>query len=108
MGTEDGQFQFPWAVACNSKDDILVSDSRNYRVQLFDSAGRFLKKVVFYGIVSSAPNGVAFTEEDDMVVTMMNDPRITIIEKKFFQSRSFVSTIFDLIFFLKRFWGFGG
>jgi hypothetical protein len=27
-GQENGQFNYPWDVACNSKDQILVSDTR--------------------------------------------------------------------------------
>ena len=27
-GSESGQFNYPWDVACNSRDNILVSDTR--------------------------------------------------------------------------------
>lgn len=29
-----GQFNYPWDVACNHRGDIVVSDSRNRRVQV--------------------------------------------------------------------------
>ena len=44
FGTGDGEFQYPWDVAVNSKGQIAVSDSRNHRVQLFDAKGKFLTK----------------------------------------------------------------
>ena len=30
-GSGNGQFLYPWDVACNSKNQILVSDTRNHR-----------------------------------------------------------------------------
>ena len=30
-GSANGQFMYPWDVACNSKNQILVSDTRNHR-----------------------------------------------------------------------------
>ena len=44
FGSADGEFQYPWDVAVNTKGQIAVSDSRNHRVQLFDQKGQFLTK----------------------------------------------------------------
>ena len=44
FGSADGEFQYPWDVAVNTKGQIAVSDSRNHRVQLFDHRGKFLTK----------------------------------------------------------------
>ena len=33
-GSGNGQFLYPWDVACNSKNQILVSDTRNHRLQV--------------------------------------------------------------------------
>ena len=40
----DGGFNRPFGVDCQSNGDIAVADSFNHRVQLFDSAGRYLHK----------------------------------------------------------------
>jgi uncharacterized repeat protein (TIGR01451 family) len=41
----DGQFEFPEGIAVDSAGRILVADSYNNRVQVFDAAGRFLFKL---------------------------------------------------------------
>ena len=43
-GEIDGQFQFPYAVACNSRGDIIVADKNNHRIQVFDRNGKFMFK----------------------------------------------------------------
>jgi len=43
-GSGDGQFSFPYGVACNSRCDIVVVEIGNHRVQVFDKAGKFLFK----------------------------------------------------------------
>ena len=48
-GSKDGQFNYPWDVATNSRDQILVSDTRNHRIQLFTAHGEFLNKYGFEG-----------------------------------------------------------
>ena len=40
----DGGFNRPFGVDCQSNGDIAVADCDNHRVQLFDSAGRYLHK----------------------------------------------------------------
>ena len=66
-GSGNGQFLYPWDVACNSKNQILVSDTRNHRystivvqeyrffnfmfcrLQLFSPKGDYLTKYGFDG-----------------------------------------------------------
>ena len=47
-GSRAGQFNYPWDVAV-SKDGgrVAVTDTRNHRVQVFDSNGRFITKYGF-------------------------------------------------------------
>ena len=33
-GSKPGQFNYPWDVACNKQDQILVSDTRDHRIQV--------------------------------------------------------------------------
>lgn len=42
-GVLEGQFQFPTYVALDSKGHVYVADSMNFRVQVFDADGRFLR-----------------------------------------------------------------
>ena len=44
-GSGEGQFSYPYGVACNSRGDIIVVDYGNHRVQVFDKAGKFLFKL---------------------------------------------------------------
>ena len=42
-GNGDGMFRYPRGVAVTDKDEILVADECNHRVQVFDSNGTFLR-----------------------------------------------------------------
>ena len=49
-GNDEMQFTWPRGVAVSTRDDtILVADSSNHRVQIFDSVGRFVKTFGSYG-----------------------------------------------------------
>ena len=41
FGVMEGQFTEPSGIACNAQNDIIVADTNNHRVQIFDSEGRF-------------------------------------------------------------------
>ena len=43
-GNGDGIFDFPVGVAVDSSDNVYVAESRNHRIQKFDSDGVFLTK----------------------------------------------------------------
>jgi uncharacterized protein YjiK len=43
-GSGDGQFYYPVDVATDSAGNVYVADSRNHRIQKFDSAGNFVAK----------------------------------------------------------------
>ena len=84
-GSGNGQFLYPWDVACNSKNQILVSDTRNHRLQvyprkrglvydfslqLFSPLGDFLAKYGFDGQLwkhFDSPRGVSFTADNQVV-----------------------------------------
>ncbi|KAL3269090.1 hypothetical protein HHI36_008173 [Cryptolaemus montrouzieri] len=48
-GSETGCFTWPRGVAVGPDNSIVVADSSNHRVQVFDSNGRFLKEFGQYG-----------------------------------------------------------
>ena len=37
----EGQFTEPSGVAVNAQNDIIVADTNNHRIQIFDKEGRF-------------------------------------------------------------------
>lgn len=41
FGNLDGQFTEPSGVAVNAQNDIIVADTNNHRIQIFDKEGRF-------------------------------------------------------------------
>ncbi|CAI9731666.1 brain tumor TRIM56-like [Octopus vulgaris] len=41
FGTLDGQFTEPSGVAVNAQNDIVIADTNNHRIQIFDKDGRF-------------------------------------------------------------------
>lgn len=91
-GSRAGQFNYPWDVAVNSECQIVVSDTRNHRVQLFSPEGVFLRK---YGYETSpnmwkhfdSPRGVAFNPEGNVVVTDFNNHRVVVIDPDFSNAR---------------------
>lgn len=71
-GSKLGQFNYPWDVAVNAENQILVSDTRNHRVQLFSSEGAFINKYGFEGALwkqFDSPRGVAFDLQGKLRVT---------------------------------------
>jgi tripartite motif-containing protein 71 len=48
-GSEAGAFTWPRGVAVAPDNSIVVADSSNHRVQVFDSTGKFLKEFGYYG-----------------------------------------------------------
>ena len=43
QGSGDGMFKYPKELAVNDRDEIVVADALNHRVQVFDSNGTFLR-----------------------------------------------------------------
>jgi uncharacterized repeat protein (TIGR01451 family) len=77
LATGDGQFYFPAGVAVDPSGRIAVADSRNHRVQVFDSAGLLLFKLGASGGDGSkgsgdgefqTPEGVAFDPSGRIIV----------------------------------------
>ncbi|CAF0730784.1 unnamed protein product [Adineta steineri] len=73
FGVLEGQFTEPSGVAVNGQGDIIVADTNNHRIQIFDSNGRFRFQFGECGKRDGQllyPNRVAvFRQSGDIVVT---------------------------------------
>ncbi|XP_064637798.1 brain tumor protein-like [Lineus longissimus] len=73
FGVMDGQFTEPSGVAVNAQNDIIVADTNNHRIQIFDKEGRFKFQFGECGKRDSQllyPNRVAVVKTSgDIIVT---------------------------------------
>ena len=80
-GSGDGMFKYPFGMAVNDKDEIVVADCNNHRVQVFDSNGTFLR---FFGREGNYAGefkysvGVAINKDRNIFVADTNNHRIQI------------------------------
>ena len=71
IGTQDGRFNNPSAIAIDSKDNIYVADTGNHRIQKFDSDGNFILSWGTEGIGAGQfeqPVGLAIDSGDNIYV----------------------------------------
>ena len=43
-GSGDGEFSGPWGVAVDASGNVIVAETGNHRIQVFDSSGDFLRE----------------------------------------------------------------
>lgn len=70
-GDGPGDFRYPFAVAVLSDGAIAVSDQMNFRVQLFDASGAYLRTIGSLGNVPGTfarPKGIAVDADDHLYV----------------------------------------
>jgi DNA-binding beta-propeller fold protein YncE len=83
----DGQFHEPWGIAVDARGAIYVADTWNGRIQVFDAAGRFLRRWGRFGHAASAdpsatpltlygPRGVAIEADGNVLVADTGNKRI--------------------------------
>ena len=84
-GSGEGMFKFPYGVAVSDRDEILVADSNNHRLQVFDSNGTFLR---FFGQIGENagefkyPIAIAINKDRNIFVADSNNHRIQIFSWK--------------------------
>jgi len=45
LGYFDGDFSYPWGIAVSPDGElVVVADSKNHRIQMFNAAGAFLRR----------------------------------------------------------------
>jgi len=80
-GSTVGMFNHPWGVAVNARDEIAVTDSCNHRVQIFNSAGKYLRSFGREGKGAgqfNSPRGITFHTNGNIFVADNNNHRIQI------------------------------
>lgn len=87
FGKDLSQFMYPWACAVNTKSQILVTDSRNHRIQLFSPDGHFISRFSFDGVNHSrflkgltTPRGVAFNPQGHIIISDFENHRLILID----------------------------
>ena len=75
IGTEEGRFNNPSAIAIDSKDNIYVADTDNHRIQKFDSDGNF---ILSWGTEGTGPG--QFEQPVGLAIDSANN--IYVVDKK--------------------------
>ena len=87
-GSSEGKFRFPWGVAVNAvnaKDEIVVTDYLNHRVQIFNSVGNYLRS---FGRSATKerefkfPVGIIYHNNGNIFVADYGNSRIQIFKGK--------------------------
>ena len=81
QGLGNGMFQYPHGVAANDRDKIVIADALNYRVQVFDSNGTFLRSFGHKGENAGefkCPVGVAIDKDRNIFVADNGNNRVQI------------------------------
>ncbi|KAK3743513.1 hypothetical protein QZH41_015903 [Actinostola sp. cb2023] len=76
-----GKLSDPQDVAVDNKGHVIVSDSRNHRIQVFDINGKFLNRFGTLGTGDGhfqSPNGVAVNKDGNIVVSDMINNRMQV------------------------------
>jgi DNA-binding beta-propeller fold protein YncE len=71
-GAGEGEFNLPHAVAVDKQGRVYVGDRENHRMQVFDSAGKFLTQWKHVG----SPWGVVITEDQSLYMCDGHNNRI--------------------------------
>jgi sugar lactone lactonase YvrE len=74
-GSQPGQLQVPHGVALDSQGRILVNDSDNQRVSVFDKAGKFVETWPF-----PSRGGIAVTSDDTVYISDVNAGVVNIVK----------------------------
>ena len=81
-GSGDGMFKYPLGVAVSDRDEIVVADQCNHRVQVFGSNGTFLRTLGCKGENAGEftnPFGIAIDKDRKIFVADKNNHRVQIL-----------------------------
>ena len=84
-GKGDGMLKYPLGVAVTDKDEIVVADECNHRVQVFDSNGTFLRSFGHQGKNAGEfnnPDGLAIDKDGNIFVAERGNYRVQIFSRE--------------------------
>ena len=82
QGSGEGMFNNPMGVAVTAKDEVVVADNQNHRVQVFDSNGTFLRSFGHKGENAGEfknPTGIAINKDRNILVSECYNHRVQIL-----------------------------
>jgi len=85
QGIGNGQFNCPNGIATDSKGNLLICDSDNNRIQIFDSDGKFISKFGSKGNQKGQfdnPWGIAINSKGNILVSECDNNRIQIFDSE--------------------------
>lgn len=68
---KEGRFNFPTNAAVDSRGNLYVADTGNFRVQVFDKNGKFVRSIGKLGVTAGSfarPKGIAVDSENHLYV----------------------------------------
>ncbi len=80
VGTGDGQFTWPTAIALDRDENVYVADEWLNRISIFDSDGNYLGKWGASGAGKgqiNGPSGIVFDEDDTLYITEELNHRVS-------------------------------
>ena len=84
-GSGEGMLIGPMGVAVTAKDEVVVADNQNHRVQVFDSNGTFLRSFGRQGKYAGEfenPTGIAIDKDGNILVSEYYNHRVQIFSRK--------------------------
>lgn len=82
-GTRDGQLSYPNGIAVDRHGNILVSDSGNDRIQVFDQNGKVLRVFGKPDFKVAVPRGIAIDNKDRIYVVDIFGHKVVVYDKEF-------------------------
>ena len=82
QGSGEGMLNNPMGVAVTAKDEVVVADNQNHRVQVFDSNGTFLRSFGHKGENAGEfknPTGIAIDKDRNILVSECYNHRVQIL-----------------------------
>jgi len=85
QGNGNGEFNSPYGINVNSNGAILVGDTANHRIQIFDSQGKFLSTFGSQGNRNrqfNSPIGIAINSKGNILICDTDNHRIQIFDSE--------------------------